>query len=166
MKLDTCLWIDKIDMDRVYIEKELRALGIYDFAKAAENLSNKLFSGQQILAEDLSAEEADLFLYITGSGTYGNKGNLFQNLIEKIDNGKGSVEDFKKRYFLYRLFPDREFLYTYFPYSKSHAWALPIAWGIRMYLYFKRKKQNLRSELAVLKSYNRKSREQDGKQNI
>ena len=59
MKLDTYLWIDKIDMDRVYIEKELRALGIYDFAKAAENLSNKLFSGQQILAEDLSAEETE-----------------------------------------------------------------------------------------------------------
>ncbi len=152
--LDTYIWNQaKPDMNKSYIARELKALGISGFTDHMEKLANKLFSGAVITETALESEEREMLGYIAGSGTYGTLANLFSDRIEQtLDNSRSPME-MKRKYVLSRIFPDKKLLYPYFRYAEDHNWAIPIAWFKRLFIFLKEKRGRFKAEWRIVNSY-------------
>ncbi|MBQ4312285.1 MAG: nucleotidyltransferase family protein [Oscillospiraceae bacterium] len=90
--LDTYVYLQKQELDMVYVTAEAEKLGIADFEAANRSLAQHLFSGGA-----LTAAEKEMLGYILSSGTYGTFINSVSN---KLRKNRWS----KARYMLYRFF--------------------------------------------------------------
>ncbi|MBE6708107.1 MAG: hypothetical protein E7578_02545 [Ruminococcaceae bacterium] len=111
---------DSLDME--YIGKELDKLGIrefhdkmYDFMKAV------LLDGAE-----LSAEQEELLLILTGCGTYGSRERLLENRLNDACR-KGS----KLSYIRQRLFPDKETIKRKYPKFYGKPYLMPVLFVYR-----------------------------------
>ena len=91
--VDTYVFLNhfKDTLDREYIGRELKALGIDDYGIKTTNLSNKLFKGSK-----LSVDEKQLLDYYIFSGAYGTAENLVDNQIRKINKKPFAKLDYLK----------------------------------------------------------------------
>ena len=125
--LDTYIYLGalgkKLDFD--YINRELSAIGIRDYAESSATLASKLFSPSfarelYLGTLSLSSDEADMLSYYMGSGLYGNMENKVSNTIAR-DGGRGA----KFRYIMFRLFPPIEWYRVNAPFYYKHRILIP-----------------------------------------
>lgn len=90
--LDTYVYLKKEKLDMDYVAAEAEKLGIAGFEAANRSLALRLFSGQE-----LTAEEKDRLDYVLSSGAYGTTAHQVENRLRA--NGWG-----KARYALNRFF--------------------------------------------------------------
>ena len=113
-------------MDKAYVDKELKSLGLLDFTNHMVKLANIW------LGEDEEEEFYDqLFDYMLGSGIYGKDENGIWNKFceEKMQD----KEVTRKRLKTWYLFPPLHYMAEYYPWLEEHAFLLPVAWGIRAF---------------------------------
>lgn len=79
------------DMNHAYVERDEDSWNRCVCAIGGISFKQAVFWKGNSEREDLSTEEPDMFHHITDSGTYGNKGTIFQNLIEEMDNGMFNI---------------------------------------------------------------------------
>lgn len=95
--LDVYVYEQKYDLNREYIESELKQLGIADFEEISRKLALGIF-GDAALEDDL-LNVLDSFI---NSGTYGSWEQFIDNGISKHGRGRGA----KLKYILRRLIPE------------------------------------------------------------
>ena len=145
---DTLLVRRKLEgeLDWDYIGRETERLGIREFEQTIRNLSDKVFAG-----DPLSAEEQKELDYLVTSGIYGTKINEIANQMKK-SGGSGL------RYWKNRLFPPLDWIRTYYPFFGRHRWLIPGLWvwrPLRAVFCRRNSVQKELSELRKLKHTNR-----------
>lgn len=102
---DIYLYRKKIKTDKEYLDRTLKELEIYEFAKELENLSEKLFATDAPFSfSSLTEEELALLKKISGSGTFGTAEAFIRNKYKRYSGEKKSFR--RIHYFKKRLFPD------------------------------------------------------------
>ncbi len=82
--LDTYVYLKKYAkvMDRDYISRELRKLGIWEYEKKNRRLAMKVFSKGDI--SSLTKDEADMLTYFINSGVHGTMDHSIQNMARSL----------------------------------------------------------------------------------
>ena len=113
--------LQKKELNREYIEKELSKLNILVEEKDLKSLSIKLFSEGE--SDPLSEKEKKLLKYICSSGLYGNRKNKIENRLNrlKMENKKY----YKLQYIYRRIFLPEEELKNCHPFFYRNIWARP-----------------------------------------
>ena len=143
-------------LDYVYIEKECKILGIFDFERLNRSLCKKVFSAMSEYDKDIwekqfLEEETEMLLYYLSSGVYGTMEHRIENSIRKLSEKKTSQLRFF--YLCSRLFPNGNICRQYLPFCKYKC-LYPIAWIYRIFCLLvdkKRIKQIIR-ELMIVKN--------------
>ncbi len=100
------------EMDRAYVDGELKKLGAFELAKSLEALAYALFSENGALGDS----DKELLLRLLYSGTYGNAFVRIDNKIEKKINREGvSPARARAGYIFRRIFPSFEEIKDYRP---------------------------------------------------
>lgn len=148
--VDTYVFLNhfKDELDREYIDSELRALGINDYEKKSTGLSKKLFNGNM-----LTVEEKQLLDYYIFSGAYGTAENLVDNQIRKINKKPFAKLDYlKNRIFVpisrnnpsYRLYAAR------YPKFYKNRRILPLLPAYRLFSALKNSRKRIFMEIKAL----------------
>lgn len=117
--LDIWIMNHRMPCDREKREALLREGGLYQFAAAAQKVSEVWFSGVQPDEMDLAIND-----YILRAGLYGNKDN--RAAIGQAKNGG------KVKYLLtQRVFMPYDYLKAEYPVLKKHKWLLPVYQMVR-----------------------------------
>ncbi len=117
--LDTYVFLSRKgeNLDRDYLEGELRKLGLEEFEEQNRRLSMHLFGG-----EALTESEAEMLEYMFSSGAYGT---LTHRVRHRIGNS-GSRPFGRVRYVIGRMFMPRETVKAYFPVFDKYPVLLPL----------------------------------------
>ncbi len=107
-------------MDRTYLERELKKLGLTKFEQQNRLLAEKIFRDGAALTD---AEKETLDYYVT-SGVYGNREKWTENVLKQ----QGS----RLRYLLYRVFPPMDQIKVSDPFFYRHKWLMPVLWFWRL----------------------------------
>lgn len=136
----------KKEMDRGYIESELRSVDLYEEERIFISLAKKLFSNNGI-KEELNEKEKDLLEYFIDSGVYGRYDNFVAHDLERY---KEKGKNYRLKYIFRRIYPDEQKLKEWYPFFYRHAWARPFLVPYRACkgLFTKRKK--LMKEMEIL----------------
>ncbi|MBP5578158.1 MAG: nucleotidyltransferase family protein [Ruminococcus sp.] len=110
---------DSLDWD--YLNAELEKMGIADFERSNRELSLKVFSMEELTAED----KKNLDYYVM-SGTYGTQENFVVNAMKS--EGGGS----RAKYFIYRFFPPVRYLEGSVPWVRKSKLLIPFAYVYRL----------------------------------
>lgn len=105
-------------LDYSYINHELEVLGISAFEKLFRSTVDKLFGKENdtISRLGLSEKEYSLLCECLYAGTYGTEEMRIAKKLQKYQDGDADViAKAKLRYVLRRIFPDKEFIKTYYP---------------------------------------------------
>jgi len=116
------LWVFRTHntLDEAYLSERFDALGLSEFVKNAEALSEVWFgTGESTQLLDEMAE------FIIASGTYGEQATAV--LVNTKD-----VSSAKREYFLRRMFPPRKRMQILFPVLEKAPVLLPACWMIRL----------------------------------
>lgn len=107
------------DMDWTYIQKQLERTQLTAYEAMLKRLGSVIF-------EDATANEEDVQLleYFLSSGTYGTKENAVRNALNRYEKEGRSAINARIAYVWNRLFPDREYLQTHFPFFSRHRWLI------------------------------------------
>ncbi len=113
-------------MDQLYLDKELKLLGLYTFTRHMEKLANVWMGGEQ---GDEFYEQ--LFFYMVDSGIYGKDENGIWNKFceEKMKDKK--VSRFQLR--MWYCFPPLHYMAEYYPWLEEKPYLLPWAWTVRAF---------------------------------
>lgn len=125
-------------LDMVYIEKELKLLGIYEYEVKRRQLVIDIFKKGRIN----SYQKRFLDNYIF-SGTYGNVENSVRNAIDK------SVLS-RLKYIKQRLFPTLPMIKYSYPFFYTHKYLIPILYIYRLYLMVTKSRKKVLSEIKAL----------------
>ena len=121
-------------LDRDYLDRELRALGLTDFAHTLCGLSRKLF--ERPAAGDgptLTAEEQAMLDGVLSSGVYGTWEQKVDKALRRLQPEGGEIRPGTRlRYVLRRLFPEARRMRNYNAFVQKHPWALPAAYVERI----------------------------------
>lgn len=112
------------EMDREYIDIELKKLGLDVFTDHMESIAMDWLNHKP-----LSKFQQQVFDYMLDSGIYGKDENGIWNKFseEKQKKKDVSVKQLKKWYF----FPPLSYMTEYYPWLERIPVLLPVAWGIR-----------------------------------
>lgn len=128
--------------DAEYLEKGLKALGLYEFNNVMKELSNAWFGLNVADAERHVHEEVGN--YILSAGAYGFVNN---NVVAKL-----SRENSKVVYLIKRIFPNVQFMSTEFPVLKKSPWLLPGCWIVRGFRCLFVRRHKFVNEIKVIKN--------------
>lgn len=126
--VDVYIYLEKYgkELDRTYLNKELKKCGIYDFAVNVEELAYIWLGGKQG-----SQFYNDLFQYMVDCGIYGKDENgIWHKFAEEKLEGKKVTRGKLKRWY---YFPPLFYMSEYYPWLEKFPFLLPIAWGIRAF---------------------------------
>lgn len=147
-------------MDRAYVEAQLRELGMADFEQSLRALAVAVV-GKDACCRVLAGETGALpdglgqmLAYMLESGTYGTLQNQVTNRLRQeaeLDLGRGP----RMRYMLHRVFPPLKKLQLGYPVLKRHPWLLPAVYAYRIVVRPFVNGRRLRAELRVLKDGDR-----------
>lgn len=147
-------------MDRAYVEAQLRELGMADFEQSLRALAVAVV-GKDACGRVLAGETGALpdglgqmLAYMLESGTYGTLQNQVTNRLRQeaeLDSGRGP----RMRYMLHRVFPPLKKLQLSYPVLKRHPWLLPAVYAYRIVVKPFVNGRRLRAELRVLKDGDR-----------
>lgn len=127
--------------DRAYVERELEKLGILDFTKQMEKMSDIW------LKEDESSSLFDnLFDYMLDNGSYGATHNSFWNSFSKQE----LLEENKRRLKNWYLFPPLSYMCEKYPALEDHPKLLWFYWIRRFFESAFSKKRNRRDKAERL----------------
>lgn len=115
-------YLRKPQADRTFVERELEAFGLLDFARNIEALADSWFGS----AEEAPALE-ELAEYILTSGSHGTGDRAVLNAVSLSADGSG------RSAVLAKVFYSREEMEDRFPWVKGKPWLLPAAWCARAY---------------------------------
>lgn len=137
--VDYYVYLKKVKLDFVYINKELKKLNLLDFSNRISNLSIKLFDN-----EELNEEEKETLLFIASAGTYGTLENSVN---------KGVKEKGKFKYFMSRVFPPMSVYKSMYPWAYKTKVLIPVAWLVRAFrILFKNPKRAAKELQMISKS--------------
>lgn len=126
--VDVYIYLEKYgsEMNRQYVNEELKNCGILEFTEHMEKLAYIWLKG-----EKGSQFYDDLFLYMLNSGIYGKDENGIWNKFseEKMKDREVTLKELKKWYY----FPPVSYMSEYYPWLEDYPYLLPVAWGIRAY---------------------------------
>ena len=108
------------DMDREYLNSELKKLGLTDYEKETVELSQKTFG-----CKPLNEKERKKLEYYINSGNYGNINNMEYHSMSKNLNGDDSKKS-KRRYLMSRIFISGESLEKNYPFIAKHKVLYPL----------------------------------------
>ena len=129
-------------LDKVYLSKELRKLGIYEFERDNRILAEKLFTGKE-----LDEKEKELFNRYLFSDAYGN----FKTRI--TNQGVDSSIISKIRYALKRITLPESFLRDKYPLFYKYKISRPFLYVYRLIRKAIKSPQALKSEIRELKNF-------------
>ena len=138
MLLDCYLFLKGRDLDRSYLEEELKKLNLVEFEKMLSSLTIDAFE-----KETLSEEEKKTLLYIGKSGTYGTVDNAVKKGVKK--KGKFS-------YLMSRIFPPISFYQEAYPWAYRHKILIPFAWIGRFFRILFKNPKKAANELKAIKN--------------
>lgn len=126
--LDVYIYLEKYgkELDRSYLDRELKKCGIYDFAVNVEELAYIWLGGKKG-----SQFYDDLFQYMVDCGIYGKDENGIWHKFaeEKLDGKEVTRGKLKKWYY----FPPLFYMAEYYPWLEKFPFLLPVAWCIRAF---------------------------------
>ncbi|MBR3579559.1 MAG: nucleotidyltransferase family protein [Lachnospiraceae bacterium] len=126
--VDVYIYLEKYgkELDRNYLNKELKKCGIYDFAVNIEELAY-IWLGGKIGNQFYD----DLFQYMVDCGIYGKDENgIWHKFAEEKLEGKKVTRGKLKRWY---YFPPLFYMAEYYPWLEKFPVLLPVAWGIRAF---------------------------------
>lgn len=128
------------ELDRAYIDHELRQFGLAGYEKKMRKLAFATLSNPDTCFDDLerlSSQEKEMLEYILGSGAFGNNQNRIKNEMKNYQKSRKGKEGKigkkgklgkkgkkgkkgvgltgKARYFMSRVFPDNTFYKQHYP---------------------------------------------------
>lgn len=113
------------DLDMNYIYNETKKMGLGEFYKKIEKLSDDWFSGS------FNGEYDGMSSYIVAGGVYGlEEMNYINEFINETDE---SMTSRKGKDFLRAMFPDKETMCIRYPALKKCIYLLPLFWVIRFF---------------------------------
>ena len=134
--LDIQVYLDKYgkDMNREYIDEELKKAGLYTFTKHVEKLASIWFLGEE--SDDFYEE---LGQYIVDSGYLGARKH--SEILEVVKHaGSGDESTAKGKAIFILIFPPLKTMTFLYPILKRQPWLLPFTWIARIcQVIFKRR---------------------------
>lgn len=139
MIMDMYLLNKKLEpqLDKEYLDKNLKQLGLTDFHDMISNIAEKWFG--RVDVTEFSVEE----MYILTSGAYGTDQNKFAH------NHKGKNDS---QYVLMRLFPPVIEMKNSFPVLRKYPLFLPVFYVIRLAKAPFTKRQKIKNEVNYMKN--------------
>lgn len=110
-------------LDKKYIDDELRKINLYSFNKKIVNVSSEIFSGE------LSNENKTIVDYMLSSGIYGNIEN--SSIINGFLNSD-DIDSMKSKYIIRRIFPPYKIMVKRNPLIKKIPILLLWFWFVRI----------------------------------
>ena len=135
------------DIDRAYLERELKTLGIHSFAEKMGTLACQVFTDPEA---PLTEEQQALLRFYLHSGTYGTMEQAVQHRTETLGTGW--------KYFWKRLFPGLAFYKAQYPFCYRHRLLLPAAWLLRLLRGMTVRRKYVLMELKALHRQNKQKR--------
>ena len=126
--VDVYIYLEKYckELDRSYLNQELKKCGIYDFAINIEELAYIWLGGKKG-----SQFYDDLFQYMVDCGIYGKDENgIWHKFAEEKLEGKKVTRGKLKRWY---YFPPLFYMAEYYPWLEKFPFLLPVAWCIRAF---------------------------------
>ena len=111
-------------MDKAYLQREYKKLGIAAFAEAIEELSDHWFDTGAPIPERLQAMAESLLT----AGTYGTESQLLQNELEPLQEKAGNPLMLKLRYLLRLVFLPLPRMAELYPVLEKLPVLLPLFW--------------------------------------
>lgn len=127
----------RIDMDRSYVEQELKKLGLNEFYQNIIALANHWFADGE--SSELTEKLAD---FILAGGVFGDSENA----------AALAVEEGRARRFFKVCFPDYDSMKSMYPWLEGKGALLPYAWVLRGVGAFKHRKNNVQVQMKRLKT--------------
>ena len=126
--VDIWLYIkEKPDIDKEYIENEIRKLGLIDFIRNVADLLNVWFEGGK------ETEKTDFMTnWIFSRGAYGNPMNISTSMALRKVNDSGKGAGLKYRLYIRRLFLPYRNMCRQYPILKKAPYLLPFFWVVRI----------------------------------
>ncbi len=124
--LDVYMYLEAYgrEMNRSYIEEELKKCGILDFTRHMEKLAYIWLAQKKS-----SPFYDDLFQYMCDSGIYGRDENGIWNRFADVKNLNASKSQLKKWYY----FPPLSYMAEFYPWLETFPFLIGIAWLIRAF---------------------------------
>jgi hypothetical protein rflaF_17559 len=117
--------LKKPNLNREYIKKELKKLGLLEYENKTRSVAEKIFSKPSV-NPDLTKDERIFLEDHMFSGTYGT----WRNKIKKNKEKMGIKNNLQ--YLIKRLFPDMAFYRDNYPFFYHHKLLLPFIWTFRL----------------------------------
>lgn len=130
---DSFVFLRKLEkeLDWEYIRRETDRMGVSEYERVSRSLCKKLFADPTCPAQPLTEEEQKMAAFILGCGTYGSADSIVSNQISKLTEGKKTRFP-RLRYVLNRIFPSKEWFFTYHPICRKHPWTIPFVNVVRL----------------------------------
>lgn len=143
------------EMDRSYLDEELRKTGLFAFEKKMRDLALKIFDPNPKF-DSLSEDEWMELKKLLFSGTYGTLKELQMHQIRQMQPGEKKISiGAKLKYLKFRLFPGKAYMDLWCqdnaPCFVQHRWLMPIAPAWRIIRGGIKKKKQIGEELNVVK---------------
>ncbi|MBQ8428254.1 MAG: nucleotidyltransferase family protein [Clostridia bacterium] len=143
--LDTYLYVKKIKFDKVYLDGELKKLGLYQFTVQLERLANVWFGGV-----DEDDEMRFLGGFVLSCGAYGNRRNL------ALRGDGTSVGRAKRKHLWKAIFPAYRDMRAWYPIVKKAPITLPFVWVYRWFEVLFTRRQSISNITGDLKKVDKK----------
>lgn len=142
--MDIYVYTHKLELNRTYINEELKKLGLLEFAMNAEKLSMYWFSPKEtVFADNEKDLIEELGKFIMDNRTYGRSEHY-----KALALGKGG----KRGYFGRVVFPELKSMETAYPWLKGRSYLLPAAWAARIIRVILFRRSNLKMGLDTIKN--------------
>ena len=128
-------------MDWNYIEKQLKAMNLWEFERSLYELAECVFEKRS----DLNESQWDFVVYMITSGTYGNLETKVRNRLAESENA--SVFAYMKQ----RLFPSEQWIQQNYPDYAGKPYLMPVLLFKRLSTGLVQHPGKLISELKILK---------------
>ncbi len=133
------------DMDRDYLHRELETLGLVDFARQVENLSDCWFTTGEPVPEALMEMEES----VISSAAYGTEREELSRKVEKLARKYGNRHLAQLVYWLGQLFAPLEEMAPQYPVLNKYPWLLPIFWFVHLVQKVSREPKDLLQKLRT-----------------
>ena len=132
-------------LDCAYVERELKSLGLTEFARTAECLAAAWFGGGQ-----MNEPTEEMAKYILSSGVYGTKEQWIDNKMAKMSGNGSAAGIVKIRFFLLRMLPGYKIMCGLYPVLKKAPFLLPFMWARRLFNAMRKKREIVKTEFREI----------------
>ncbi len=144
--VDLYIMRKKLNLNREYLDAQLKAIGVLDFERKMGKLCESLFDGN---SEEI---DKDTLIYILNSKTYGTVTNNVAN---------GMKNEGKIAWLFKRLFPSYKFMSKMYPVLQKAPILLPIYWVIRLVLMLFRSQSRKMFSASMKNIFDKEKRAED-----